>query len=124
MHATACERTTQQNIEILYRSESGWVLATLVRLLGDPELAEESMHEAFAAALEFLATFLVSRANRRLFADLPPASLSSIYCQFGWLRGSRKLLKRNDFLVAGARYVPNRQFLRIPFRSELIRPSA
>jgi RNA polymerase sigma-70 factor, ECF subfamily len=39
-------------IETLYRSESGRVLATLVRLLGDLDLAEESMHEAFAAALE------------------------------------------------------------------------
>src|SRR5580698_9169261 len=42
-----------QTIEALYRSESGRVLATLVRLLGDLDLAEESMHEAFAAALEF-----------------------------------------------------------------------
>lgn len=39
-------------IEALYRMESGRVLATLVRLLGDLDLAEESMHEAFAAALE------------------------------------------------------------------------
>jgi RNA polymerase sigma-70 factor (ECF subfamily) len=39
-------------IEALYRSESGRVLATLVQLLGDLDLAEESMHEAFAAALE------------------------------------------------------------------------
>ena len=36
----------------LYRLESGRVLATLVRLLGDLDLAEESMHEAFAVALE------------------------------------------------------------------------
>jgi RNA polymerase sigma-70 factor (ECF subfamily) len=42
-----------QTIETLYRSESGRVLATLVRLLGDLDLAEEAMHEAFAAALEF-----------------------------------------------------------------------
>jgi RNA polymerase sigma-70 factor (ECF subfamily) len=41
-----------KTIETLYRSESGRVLATLVRLLGDMDLAEESMHEAFAAALE------------------------------------------------------------------------
>jgi RNA polymerase sigma-70 factor (ECF subfamily) len=41
-----------RTIETLYRSESGWVLATLVRLLGDLDLAEEAMHEAFAAALE------------------------------------------------------------------------
>ena len=39
-------------IETLYRTESGRVLATLVRLLGDLDLAEEGMHEAFAAALE------------------------------------------------------------------------
>jgi RNA polymerase sigma-70 factor, ECF subfamily len=42
----------RRTIETLYRSESGRVLATLVRLLGDLDLAEESMHEAFAAALE------------------------------------------------------------------------
>ncbi|HTT22075.1 MAG TPA: RNA polymerase sigma factor [Candidatus Sulfotelmatobacter sp.] len=41
-----------RTIESLYRSESGRVLATLVRLLGDLDLAEEAMHEAFAAALE------------------------------------------------------------------------
>ncbi len=42
-----------KTIETLYRSESGRVLATLVRLLRDLDLAEEAMHEAFAAALEF-----------------------------------------------------------------------
>src|SRR5262249_29715377 len=41
-----------RTIETLYRSESGRVLATLVRLLGDLDLAEEAMHEAFAIALE------------------------------------------------------------------------
>ena len=41
-----------KTIETLYRSESGRVLATLVGLLGDLDLAEEAMHEAFAAALE------------------------------------------------------------------------
>src|SRR5689334_570125 len=41
-----------RTIETIYRSESGRVLATLVRLLGDMDLAEEAMHEAFAAALE------------------------------------------------------------------------
>jgi RNA polymerase sigma-70 factor (ECF subfamily) len=43
----------RRTVEALYRSESGRILATLVRLLGgDFELAEEAMHEAFAAALE------------------------------------------------------------------------
>ncbi len=41
-----------RTIEALYRSDSGRILATLVRLLGDLDLAEEAMHEAFAAALE------------------------------------------------------------------------
>jgi RNA polymerase sigma-70 factor (ECF subfamily) len=41
-----------RTIETLYRSDGGRVLATLVRLLGDLDLAEEAMHEAFAAALE------------------------------------------------------------------------
>ncbi|WP_350448978.1 RNA polymerase sigma factor [Paracidobacterium acidisoli] len=41
-----------RTIETLYRTESGRVLATLVRLLGDLDLAEEAMHEAFAVALE------------------------------------------------------------------------
>src|SRR5437764_13756682 len=41
-----------RTIDTLYRSESGRILATLVRLIGDLDLAEEAMHEAFAAALE------------------------------------------------------------------------
>jgi len=40
-----------RTIAALYRSESGRILATLVRLLGDLDVAEEAMHEAFAAAL-------------------------------------------------------------------------
>jgi RNA polymerase sigma-70 factor (ECF subfamily) len=51
MTPTAPEQLSEA-IEALYRSESGRVLATLVRLLGDMDLAEEAMHEAFAAALE------------------------------------------------------------------------
>jgi len=39
------------NLEGLYRDESGRVLATLIRLLGDFDLAEEAMQEAFLAAL-------------------------------------------------------------------------
>jgi len=49
---TPAPQPISRTIETLYRSESGRVLATLVRLLGDLDLAEESMHEAFAAALD------------------------------------------------------------------------
>jgi RNA polymerase sigma-70 factor, ECF subfamily len=48
------EPSTEQIRELLdslYRVDSGRVLATLIRLLGDFDLAEEAMHEAFAAAL-------------------------------------------------------------------------
>ena len=38
-------------VEAVYRAESRWVLATLIRLLGDFDLAEEALQEAFSAAL-------------------------------------------------------------------------
>lgn len=40
------------DIEILYRTESRRIFATLVRLLGDFDLAEEALHDAFKAAME------------------------------------------------------------------------
>ncbi len=43
--------TTIEAIEALYRSERGRIVATLIRLLGDFDLAEELAQEAFAAAL-------------------------------------------------------------------------
>src|SRR6516165_3655564 len=42
----------RQVVEDVYRSESRHVLATLIRLLGDFDLAEEALHEAFTAAVE------------------------------------------------------------------------
>ena len=39
-------------VEAVYRAESRRVLATLIRLLRDFDLAEEALHDAFAAALE------------------------------------------------------------------------
>ena len=47
-HTTAKARA---RVEVVYREESRRVLATLIRLLGDFELAEEALHDAFAAAL-------------------------------------------------------------------------
>ncbi|AZZ95426.1 sigma-70 family RNA polymerase sigma factor [Hahella sp. KA22] len=44
--------SARQQIEAVYRSESRRILATLIRLLGDFDLAEEAMHEAFAAATD------------------------------------------------------------------------
>ena len=39
-------------VDDVYRTDSRRVLATLIRLLGDFELAEEALHEAFLAAVE------------------------------------------------------------------------
>src|ERR1700693_2173087 len=42
----------RDKVDAVYRSESRRVLATLIRLLGDFDLAEEGLHDAFAAAVE------------------------------------------------------------------------
>ena len=42
----------REAVDAVYRSESRRVFATLIRLLGDFDLAEEALHEAFRAALE------------------------------------------------------------------------
>jgi len=42
----------RETVDAVYRLESRRVLATLIRLLGDFDLAEEALHEAFRAALE------------------------------------------------------------------------
>ena len=44
-------QSAREAVEAVYRSESRRVLATLIRLLGDFDLAEEALHEAFAAAV-------------------------------------------------------------------------
>jgi predicted RNA polymerase sigma factor len=58
------QRSTEQIRELLdslYRTDSGRILATLIRLLGDFDLAEGRCHEAFAA---------VSTARFRRAAEL------------------------------------------------------
>jgi RNA polymerase sigma-70 factor (ECF subfamily) len=46
------DEPVRERIDAIYRSDSRRVLATLIRLLGDFDRAEEAMHDAFAAALE------------------------------------------------------------------------
>ena len=48
-NAQGCSR---ESIEAIYRAESRRVFATLVRILGDFDLAEEALHDSFASALE------------------------------------------------------------------------
>jgi RNA polymerase sigma-70 factor, ECF subfamily len=45
------DTAVRATVEAIYRAESRRVLATLIRLLGDFDLAEEALHEAFMAAL-------------------------------------------------------------------------
>ena len=48
---TAAENA-RNTVDTVYRSDSRHVLATLIRLLGDFDIAEEALHDAFRAALE------------------------------------------------------------------------
>jgi len=51
MNEDAAQRV-RESVDTVYRSESRRVLATLIRLLGDFDVAEEAVHAAFAAAVE------------------------------------------------------------------------
>jgi RNA polymerase sigma-70 factor (ECF subfamily) len=51
MIGEAAERA-RETVDAVYRAESRRVLATLIRLLGDFDVAEEALHDAFAAAVE------------------------------------------------------------------------
>jgi RNA polymerase sigma-70 factor (ECF subfamily) len=50
--AASVDHETPVRIDAIYRAESRRIYATLVRLLGDFDLAEEALHDAFRAALE------------------------------------------------------------------------
>ncbi|BAV76765.1 RNA polymerase sigma factor, sigma-70 family [Pseudomonas chlororaphis subsp. aurantiaca] len=48
----AAQDSVKALVETVYRNESRRILATLIRLLGDFDLAEEALHEAFFVAVE------------------------------------------------------------------------
>lgn len=52
MSSERAEPHIRQVVDDVYRTDSRRVLATLIRLLGDFELAEEALHDAFTAAVE------------------------------------------------------------------------
>src|ERR1700736_1820257 len=47
-----CQLMTSSEIDKIFRDEAGRALATLIRLLGDFDLAEDALHDAFAVAVE------------------------------------------------------------------------
>lgn len=51
-HNEDTTKRAREVVDAVYRSESRHVLATLIRLLGEFELAEEALHDAFTAAVE------------------------------------------------------------------------
>lgn len=77
-------------VDRVYRTDSRRVFATLVRLLGDFDLAEEALHEAFAAA--------VRKWPDDGIPDSPPAWLIAV----GRLRGIDALRRRARFDAAAA----------------------
>ena len=75
-----------ETLDLVYRSEAGRVLATLIRLVGDFDLAEEALQDAFAAAAEHwegrgapanAAAWLVSVGRRKAIDRLRRRSLIS-----------------------------------------------
>ena len=49
-------KRVRELVDAVYRSESRPILATLIRLLGDFDAAEEALHEAFAGGVEQMVT--------------------------------------------------------------------
>jgi len=52
MAAESTKAQSLDTVDAVYRSDSRRIFATLVRLLGDFDLAEEALHDAFASAVE------------------------------------------------------------------------
>src|SRR5499427_273236 len=46
------DHTVRETVDTVYRTDARPVLATLIRLLGDFDLAEEALHDAFTAAVQ------------------------------------------------------------------------
>jgi RNA polymerase sigma-70 factor (ECF subfamily) len=72
-------------LDSIYRAESGRILATLIRLLGDFDLAEEAMHDAFAVALD------------RWSSDGPPANPRAWLISTGRFKAIDALRRRARF---------------------------
>ena len=75
----------RESVDAIYRADSRRVLATLIRLLGDFDLAEEALHDAFVAAVE--------QWERDGIPDLPSAWLVST----GRFRAIDRLRRRARF---------------------------
>src|SRR5580765_7322600 len=52
MNVPPIESDSRATVDAIYRAESRRVFATLIRVLGDFDLAEEALHDAFTSAVE------------------------------------------------------------------------
>ena len=82
----------REMVDAVYRADSRRVLATLIRLLGDFDRAEEAMHDAFAAAVE--------QWPRDGLPDNPRAWLVSTG-RFKAIDGIRRRARHDAFFEAG-----------------------
>jgi RNA polymerase sigma-70 factor, ECF subfamily len=97
----------QQEVDAIYRSESRCVFATLIRLLGDFDLAEEAMHEAFAAAIAQWTT------------DGVPANPRSWLISVGRFRAIDVLRRRSRFEANLANLVQPNEVNETPIEEEV-----
>jgi RNA polymerase sigma-70 factor, ECF subfamily len=97
----------QQQVDAIYRSESRCVFATLIRLLGDFDLAEEATHEAFAVAITQWAT------------DGVPANPRSWLISVGRFRAIDVLRRRSRFEANLANLVQPNEVNETPIEEEV-----
>ncbi|WP_166359843.1 RNA polymerase sigma factor [Pseudomonas akapageensis] len=96
------EAEVRQQLELVYRQESRRILATLIRLLGDFDLAEEALHEAFFIAVE------------RWQRDGIPASPRAWLVSTGRFKAIDGLRRRARFDVSQARLAQALESLEAP----------
>ena len=75
-----CRPSTPAELEQIFREESGRAVATLVRLFGDIDIAEEAVQEAFVVAVAAVAGRRACRPTRAAGSSPPPATGPSTGC--------------------------------------------
>src|SRR4029453_15540501 len=100
MTGNADERI-RESLEAIYASESCQILATLIRLLGDFDLAEDALHDAFRAALERWSKEGVP-ANPRAWLISTGVSRALIRCGVAFVSTLRRRRLANNSTVRRA----------------------
>jgi RNA polymerase sigma-70 factor, ECF subfamily len=96
-----------EQVDIIYRADSRRAFATLIRLIGDFDLAEEVMHEAFAAAVTQWSRDGIP-ANPRACYHLAHAARADLCRRLGKINDARASYQQALVLV---KQEPERWFL-------------